>query len=145
MLFTISLDEHCHRFLVDLKLKVLTLPIPIDEFVSRQWWGVFDTTLWSSLSVFNVAALWLFPEYFLFPPQLCGFSQSTSCFLHSSVFPRVLPVSSTNKAYCHDITEVLLQVALNTHYHISNQDLDFHWFLSRYHFCVWMLDWYICV
>jgi len=36
LLFTISLDEHCHRFLVDLKLKVLTLPIPIDEFVSRQ-------------------------------------------------------------------------------------------------------------
>jgi hypothetical protein len=35
------------------------------------------------------------------------------------VFLRGTPVSSTNKTDCHDITEILLKVALNTINHLS--------------------------
>jgi hypothetical protein len=34
------------------------------------------------------------------------------------------PVSSTNKTYCHDITEILLKVALNTINQINSSNND---------------------
>jgi hypothetical protein len=54
----------------------------------QQWQGVLDTTLY----VINFV----------------------SDLRHVSGFLWVLPVSSTNKTDCHDITEILLKVALNT-------------------------------
>ena len=52
----------------------------------QQWQGVLDTTLY----VIKV------------------------CQRHVSGFLRVLLFSSTNKTDCHDITEIILEVALNT-------------------------------
>jgi hypothetical protein len=54
----------------------------------QQWQGVLDTTLY----VINFV----------------------SDLRHVSGFLWVLPVSSTNKTDCHDITEIILKVALNT-------------------------------
>ena len=39
-------------------------------------------------------------------------------------FLRVLPVTSTNKTDHHDITDILLKVALNTHSTLCYIDLD---------------------
>jgi hypothetical protein len=50
-------------------------------------WGVLDTTLCDKVSQWLGTGLWFSPE---------------------------TPVSSTNKTDCHDITEILLKVALNT-------------------------------
>jgi hypothetical protein len=57
------------------------------EFESRWWRGVLDTTLCGKVCQRFTTDLW--------------FSPGT-------------PVSSTNKTDCHDITEILLKVALNT-------------------------------
>jgi hypothetical protein len=57
------------------------------EFESRSWQSVLDTTLCDKVCHWLAAGLW--------------FSPGT-------------PVSSTNKTDCHDITEILLEVALNT-------------------------------
>ena len=40
--------------------------------------------------------------------KVCQWLATSRCFLYGT------PVSSTNKSYCHDITEILLKVALNT-------------------------------
>jgi hypothetical protein len=56
--------------------------------VEQQWQGVLDATLY----VINFV----------------------SDLRHVSGFLWVLPVSSTNKTDCHDITEIILKVALNT-------------------------------
>ena len=50
-------------------------------------WGVLDTTLCDKVCQWLAAGLWFSPG---------------------------LPVSSTNKTNCHDITELLLKVTLNT-------------------------------
>jgi hypothetical protein len=55
----------------------------------RSWRGVLDTTLLIML-------------------------QSLSVTWDRSWFSPGIPVSSTNKTDCHDITEILLKVALNT-------------------------------
>ena len=55
--------------------------------LSRSWQGVLDTTLCDKVCQWLAAGLWFSP-YSL--------------------------VSSTNKTDCHDITEILLKVALNT-------------------------------
>jgi len=57
------------------------------EFESWSWWGVLDTTLWDKVCQWLTTGLW--------------FSTGT-------------PVSSTNKTDCHDITEILVKVALST-------------------------------
>ena len=57
------------------------------EFESCSWWGVLNTTLCEKVCQWHATGLW--------------FSMST-------------PVSSTNKTDRHDITEILLKVALNT-------------------------------
>jgi hypothetical protein len=57
------------------------------EFEPWSWWGVLDTTLCDKVCQWLAAGLW--------------FSPGT-------------PVSSTNKTDCHDITEILLKVALHT-------------------------------
>jgi hypothetical protein len=57
------------------------------EFESRSWWGVIDTTLCEKVWQWLATGRWIYP--------------STS-------------VSSTNKTDHHDITEILLKVALNT-------------------------------
>ena len=53
----------------------------------RSWWGVLDTTLCDKVCQWLATGRW--------------FSPGT-------------PVSSTIKTTCHDITEILLKVALNT-------------------------------
>ena len=58
-------------------------------FEPRSWRGVLDTTLLIML-------------------------QSLSVTWDRSWFSPGIPVSSTNKTDCHDITEILLKVALNT-------------------------------
>jgi hypothetical protein len=57
------------------------------KFELCSWWGVFDTTLCEKVCLWLATGLW--------------FSLGT-------------PVSSTNKTDCHDTTEILLKVALNT-------------------------------
>jgi len=57
------------------------------EFEPRSWGGVLDTTLCDKIGQWLAIGRW--------------FSPGT-------------PVSSTNKTDCHDITEILLTVALNT-------------------------------
>jgi hypothetical protein len=57
------------------------------KFESHSWQGVIDTTLCDKVCQWLAAILW--------------FSPGT-------------PVSSTNKTDCHDITEILLKVALNS-------------------------------
>ena len=64
-------------------------PLTLCEFASHLWRGVLDTTLCDKV------CQWLMTG--------CGFSPST-------------PVSSTNESDRHDITEILLKVALNTIY-----------------------------
>ena len=54
---------------------------------TRSWRGVVDTTLCEKVCQYLATGRW--------------FSSGT-------------PVSSTNKTDCHDITEILLKVALNT-------------------------------
>jgi hypothetical protein len=66
------------------------VPITASEFESRSWRGVLDATLCDKVCQ-KLATGRLF-------------SPGTSVF-------------STNKADCHDITEVLLKVALNTTTH----------------------------
>ena len=56
-------------------------------FESRSWWGVLDTTLYD---------------------KACQWLVTGRCFL------RVLPFPPPNKTNRHDITEILLKVALNT-------------------------------
>ena len=60
------------------------------EFEHRSWWGVLNTTLCDQVCQWLATGHW--------------FS----------------PVSSTNKTYCHDITEILLKVVFNT---INLEDL----------------------
>ena len=57
------------------------------EFEPRSWRGVLDTTLCDKVYQWLATSQW--------------FSQGT-------------PIFSTNKNDCHDITEILLKVALNT-------------------------------
>ena len=57
------------------------------EFESRSWWGVLDTTLCDKVCHWLVAGWW---------------------------FCEGIPVFSTNKTDRHDITEIVLNVALNT-------------------------------
>ena len=57
------------------------------EFESRSWRGALDTKLCDNVCQWRTAGLW--------------FSPGT-------------PVSSTNKTVRHDITEIVLKVALNT-------------------------------
>ena len=57
------------------------------EFEPSLWWGVLDTTLYDKVCQWLATDQW--------------FSPGT-------------PVSSTNKTDCHNITEILLKVALNT-------------------------------
>jgi hypothetical protein len=60
------------------------------------------------------------------------------------------PVSSTNKTVCHNITETLLKVALNTitltHYHCRKYFVEqFTLFFTRFKFVmliVWLVNWY---
>ena len=59
-------------------------------FKSFSWRGILDTTLCDTVCQWLVAGQW--------------FSQG-------------IPVSSTSKTDCHDITEILLKVALNTRNH----------------------------
>jgi hypothetical protein len=56
------------------------------EFEPSSWWGVLDTTFCDKVCQLLATGQW--------------FSLGT-------------PVSSTNKTDCHDITEILLKVALN--------------------------------
>jgi len=75
------------------------------------WWGVLDTTLCDKVCQWLSAGLW--------------FSPGT-------------PVSSTNKTDCHDITEILLKVALNT------TNLTLLWY-NYYLFVIGILNftWYL--
>ena len=57
------------------------------EFESRWWWGVIDPSLCDKVCQWLTAGGWFFPG---------------------------APVSSTKKTDRHDITEILLKVALNT-------------------------------
>ena len=59
----------------------------ICEFDPRSWQGVLDTTLCDKFCQWLATGQWFSPG---------------------------IPVSSTNKIDCHDITEILLKVALNT-------------------------------
>jgi hypothetical protein len=68
------------------------------KFESHSWcqWGVLDTTLCDKVCQWLVAGQWFCPGP---------------------------PVSSTNKTDCHDITEILLKVELNTKIHPLNNDI----------------------
>ena len=57
------------------------------EFESRSWWGVLYTTLWDQVCQWHTAGGWFSP---------------------------VTPVFPINKTYLHNITEILLKVALST-------------------------------
>jgi hypothetical protein len=57
------------------------------EFESRSWRGVLDTTLCDKVCQLLVTGRWISPG---------------------------IPVSSINTTHRHDITEILLNVALNT-------------------------------
>jgi hypothetical protein len=57
------------------------------ELEPRLWWGAHDTTLCDKVCQWLATGRWFAPN---------------------------APVSSTNKADCHDISEILLKVALNT-------------------------------
>ena len=70
-----------------MSLSYLYLENLSSEFVTRSWIGVLDTTLCDKVCQWLATGRW--------------FSLGT-------------PVSSTNKTDCHDITEILLKVALNT-------------------------------
>ena len=59
----------------------------ICEFESRSWWGILDTTLSVKVCQWLATGQWFSPD---------------------------TPVFSTNNTDCHDITEILLKVALNT-------------------------------
>ena len=67
-------------------IQYLIVSIVSCEFESRSWWDVLDTTLCDKVCQWLVKGRW--------------FSPNTT-------------VSSTNKADCHDITEILLKMALN--------------------------------
>jgi len=57
------------------------------DFESRSWWSVIDTTLCDKVCQWIVTGCWFYPG---------------------------TPISSTNKSDHHNITEILLKVALNT-------------------------------
>jgi hypothetical protein len=57
------------------------------ECEPHSWWGVLDTTSCDKVCQWLATGWWFSPD---------------------------TPVSSTNKTDCHDITEILLKVALNT-------------------------------
>ena len=57
------------------------------EFESRSWRGVLDATLCDEVCQWLATGRWVFPG---------------------------TPISFTNKTDCHDITEILLKVMLNT-------------------------------
>jgi hypothetical protein len=71
-------------------------------FNPRSWQGVLDTTLCDKVCQLFAAGLWFYP---------------------------VTPVSSTNKTDRHDITEILLKVALST-IKQTNQSFNTEQFLS---------------
>jgi hypothetical protein len=72
------------------------------EFESHSWRGVLDTTLCDKVCQWLVAGRWFFPGP---------------------------PVSSTNKTDRHDITEILLKVALN----IITLSLTLYMFNTKIH------------
>jgi len=80
---------------LDLQLPVQSMPITtkVVSLKSCSWRGVLDTTL-------------------------CG--KVCQCLATGRWFSTGAPVSSTNQTDCHDITEILLKVALNT----LNQTLE---------------------
>jgi hypothetical protein len=57
------------------------------EFESRSWWGFLNTTLCDKVCQWLATGRWFSPGP---------------------------PVSTTNKTDCHDTTEILLKVVLNT-------------------------------
>jgi hypothetical protein len=71
-------------------------------FNPRSWQGVLDTTLCDKVCQLFAASLWFYP---------------------------VTPVSSINKTDRHDITEILLKVALST-IKQTNQSFNTEQFLS---------------
>jgi hypothetical protein len=78
----------------------------ICEFEPRSWRGVLDTTLGDNVCQWLTTGRW--------------FSLGT-------------PVSSINKTDCHDITEILLKVALNTIIQPNHSILVHHEYLINIH------------
>ena len=78
---------------MDLQLPIQSVPITTN-FKPCSWRGVLNTTLCYKVCQWLMAGLW--------------FSSCT-------------PISSTNKTDCHDITKILLKVALNTINQPTNQ------------------------
>jgi hypothetical protein len=77
------------------------------EFDPCSWRGVLDTTLYDKVFQWLATGRW--------------FSPGT-------------PVSSTNKTGCHDITEILLKVALNTINQPTNhKNVDIYFNYSDYY------------
>jgi hypothetical protein len=89
------------------------------ECESHSWWGVLDTILCDKVCQWHTAGLW--------------FSLGTM-------------VSSTNKTDCHDISEILLKVALKHHnmHFISRNKHCWYMYMTvvyYYVFCKFLL-WY---
>ena len=82
--------RHCHDGMVvgfTTTCAISTYHLWSCEFKSCSWQGVLNATFCDKVCQWLVASWW---------------------------FSAVTPVFFTNKAYCHDITEILLKVALNT-------------------------------
>jgi len=80
---------------LDLQLSVQSVPITtkVVSFEPCSWGGVLVTTLCDKVCQWLATGRWISPG---------------------------TPVSSTNKTYLHDITEILLKVALNTNQSICH-------------------------
>jgi hypothetical protein len=79
------------------------------EFEPSSWRGVIDTTLCDQVCQWLVTGQWFSPGSLVkFPLSVCQWLVTGQWFSPGSL------VSSINKTDHHDITEILLKVALNT-------------------------------
>jgi hypothetical protein len=85
------------------------------EFESRSWRGVLDTTSCDKVCQWLATGLWFSP---------------------------VTPVSSTNKTDRHDITEILLKVALITINHTNQTKVKLVTFEDNFQFLTILSSWH---